>query len=189
MVIFLEKTKIFMWLGLWLVIWGVALRLWHGEPLLTEMPGMILIVFLVGITNAFSLFSKERKMWLSKMDLAQTAIMAAGALVLSIWHPISLANGMLVAGHVFFQQIMIAFLIFMAQSTFKQTLWRVLLFYGASHLLLVFFMPVVWGLAFTLFSLFGTILFVSLIERAKYGIGLSYLLHLAFYFFLVRLPI
>jgi hypothetical protein len=182
-------NKLTSWLALWLITWGAALfLLGHTAPLATVVPRSVLVVFPAAAIGAFFLFHEERKMWLSKINWVHIAIMAAGAAALCAARTGSLTGGYLfVTEHVLFQQIMIALLIFTKPATLSQILERVFVFFGLGHILLLFFLPVPWALLFTAFSLPGGVLFALLIEKARYGIGLSVLLHFSFYAVLAQL--
>jgi len=89
---------------------------------------------------------------------------------------------MLTVSHVLFQQFMIAMLVFMEPSErFSQVAWRVLISFGASHLLLAVFMSWSWTLLFTVLAAVVGIAFACLIQKVKYGITISFLIHLGFY--------
>ena len=175
------------WLTLWLGTWAIALRLWGGDPAVNPpLPGVIVTIFMIALGAALLAFPKERNIWFSRINLLQVG-MVVGSMALFVGlSTVPLMQGLLTVGHVLFQQVMIAFIIFVVPGAtelrFTQSLWRVLLFYGLSHVLLAFYIPVSWTLFFTIMSLVGAIGFTSFIQRMRHGIALSYILHLGFYF-------
>jgi|SRR3989344_1168573 len=178
-----DKTKIFKWLILWLAIWGISSWLWGGDPLQpTLVPGTILVIFLVALVLAFLLFPEERKAWLSRLVAPEILIVLLSIIAFSFLDPRPFLSNTLTSAHVLFQQLMIAVLVFMRPSEkFSQIAWRVLIFFGASHLLLTIFMSWPWTLLFTVLASVTAILFAYLIQKVKYGITISFLIHLGFY--------
>src|SRR3989344_5082124 len=179
-----NKSSILKWLLLWLATWGISQSLWGGDPLkASTVPGTILIIFLVALVLAFALFPEEKKAWLSRLALLEIPIILLSIIAFSFLDQRLFVSNMLTVSHVLFQQLMIAMLVFMGPSErFSQVAWRVLIFFGASHLLLAFFMSWSWTLLFAVLATFIAIAFARLIQKVKHGIVISFLIHLGFYF-------
>ena len=175
--------KILKWTILWLVTWGISQWLWGGDPLeATPVPGTILSIFLASLVLAFVLFPSERKIWLSRMSPLGIPIILFSIIIFSILDERLLLSNMLTSTHVLFQQFMIAVLAFMVPSEkFSRTATRVLVLFGASHLLLIIFMSWPWTVFFTLIVSAVAVFWTYLIQRVKHGITISYLIHLGFY--------
>ena len=185
-----DKTKVITWLVLWLAAWGVALWLWGAEPISAPQSGLTYFVFVVAIALAVLLFPRELKEWLSRVSSLQIALMLAGSALFSFFSSSPIEVDFLRSLHIGFQQIMIAVLIFLvpvSNAGFASALWRVVVLFVGSHLLLFFFYSATWVLFFTAFSLIGAVLFVFLIQKVRGGVALSYLLHWGFYFSLLQL--
>ena len=178
-----NKIQIFKWLILWLGAWGISQWLWGGDPLRpSTVPGTILIIFLVALALAFILFPKERKVWLSRLAAPETLVILLSIVAFSLVDQRPLMNNLLTSAHVLFQQLMIAVLVFMKPSEkFSQAAWRVIFFFGASHLLLSVFMSWPWTLLFSVLASITGVVFAYLIQRIKYGITISFIIHLGFY--------
>ncbi|MEK7569565.1 MAG: hypothetical protein AAB500_01585 [Patescibacteria group bacterium] len=175
--------KLLKWTILWLATWGISQWFWGGNPLQpTLVPGTILIIFLAALVLAFLLFPDERKVWLSRLSSWEIPVILFGIVIFSFLDTGLFTNNILTSAHVLFQQLMIAVLVFMVPAEkFKRTLVRVLLLFGVSHLLLAVFMSWPWALFFTILASATAILFTFLMQRVKYGITLSFLIHLSFY--------
>ena len=171
------------WTALWLLTWGIASWLWGGDPLQpTLVPGTILVIFLVALVLAFALFPEERKVWLLRLAAPEMLVILLSIVAFTLLDQRLLMNNLLTSAHVLFQQLMIAVLVFMKPSEkFSQAAWRVLIFFGASHLFLALFMSWPWTLLFTVLASVMAIAFAYLIQKVKYGITVSFLIHLGFY--------
>ncbi|MDP3731233.1 MAG: hypothetical protein Q8R34_01940 [bacterium] len=178
-----SKSQTIKWLLLWLVTWGVSQSLWGGDPLKpTSVPGTILIIFLIAIVLAFVLFPEQRRKWLSRISSLEIPVILLSIAIFSSLDQRLLVSNLLTSTHVLFQQFMIAVLVFMPPSEkFSQVFWRVLIFFGASHLFLAFFMSWSWTLLFTVLATAIATAFAFLIQRVKHGITISFLIHLSFY--------
>ncbi len=174
------------WSILWLIAWGAMLGLWGEDPWLAARPVPLLAIILVATVAAALLFRRESKRWLARLSREQAlAILGVAALFVFLdtrpW-----LDGLVTSAHVLFQQSMIAHLIEVGSGRSNpertySSYWNVFWFYGMSHILLALFMPILGALAITALSILGGAFFVRLITRTKYGILLSYALHLAFY--------
>lgn len=174
------------WLTLWLLTWGISQWLWGGDPLkATPVPGTILIIFLIALVLAFALFSRELKIWLSKISFQEILIILVSIGLFSLFNERLLLSSILTSVHVLFQQFMIAVLVLMDPTEkFTISLKKVLILFGGTHLLLAIFMSWYWTLFFTILASAVAILFAFLTRRVKYGVTISYLIHLGFYFVL-----
>jgi len=186
---FKNRTKIIMWVVLWLVTWGISQSLWGGDPLkATPAPGTILVIFIISIVLAFLIFTNERKVWLSGLSSLQILIILLSVGTFSFLDTRLFVSNLLTASHILFQQFMIGVLVFMIPSEkFRRSALRVLLLFGASHLLLAFFMSWTWTIFFTFLASATAVVFAYLIQRVKYGITVSFLIHLSFYLLFFKL--
>ena len=169
---------------LWLATWGISQSLWGGDPSVpASRPVAILVVFLIALVLALLLFPEERKQWFSRISSLDICLLALSVVLFYIFSERPFSSRILTSAHVLFQQLMIAMLVFMRPSEkFSHVAWRVLIFFGASHLLLAFFMSWSWTILFAVLALFIAIVFARLIQKVKHGIVISFLIHLGFYF-------
>ena len=176
--------KNFKWIVLWLVTWGISQSLCGGDPLVpTSRPVAILVIFIIAFAMVFFLFPDERKQWFSRINSVDIGLIVLGVALLYLFSERPFSSRILTSAHVLFQQLMIAILVFMGPSEkFSQIAWRVLIFFGASHLLLAFFMSWSWTLLFAVPASFIAIAFAHLIQKVRHGIVISFLIHLGFYF-------
>ncbi|MDO8580334.1 MAG: hypothetical protein Q7S13_02520 [Candidatus Omnitrophota bacterium] len=148
-------------------------------------PVAILVIFLIALAITFLLFPEELKQWLSRMSSADLWLMALSIALFYFFSERPFSSRILTSAHVLFQQFMIAMLVFMGPSEkFSRVAWRVLIFFGGSHLLLAVFMPWSWTLLFAISASVAAIAFAYLIQRVKHGIMFSYVIHLGFYLLL-----
>jgi len=127
----LLTPKLIKWTILWLTTWGVAQLLWGGDPLLVPSSAVSIFgIFLLAISIAFVLFPEERKIWLEKAGLSQTLTILLIIVAYVLLDNRLIIGSFLTSGHVLFQQLMLAVLVFMVPSErFVPTLWRVLFFF------------------------------------------------------------
>lgn len=177
------------WAFLWLTTWGVVQLLWGGDPLVTPPLAIhIVAIFLLAIVATFTLFPEERKIWFAKLGTSQALFILLAILVYMFLDDRSLIASSLTSIHVLFQQFMIAVLVFMVPSEkFISTAWRVLFLFGASHVLLILFLPWQWTLLFSVLASLIAVPWTFLIQRYRYGIALSFFIHLLFYLILFQL--
>ena len=179
-------SSITKWLILWFIVWGTALLLLSGRILLpvpVPVLEILVIIFSVACVLTLIIFPKERKAWINKMSVFQFLMIILSVVVFSLVYRSNLVDGFFISSHVLFQQLMVAVLIFMRSDGRFVSAWvRVLLLFGASHLLLIIFIPMTSVLAFSIPSSAVVALWVFLIQRVEYGILLSLITHLLFYF-------
>ena len=180
-----NNRGILKWTILWLATWGISQSSWGGDPLKpAQSPGTILIIFLIAIVLALILFPEQRKKWFSRMSPLEIPIMLLSIAIFSVLDQRLSVSNLLTSSHILFQQFMIAILVFTPPlEKFSQVFWRVLIFFGASHLLLAIFMSWPWALLFTGLASVTAILFAFLIQKVRYGTAISFIIHLAFYLF------
>lgn len=177
--------KLWSWLAIWIITWMVVLAIWGKNPAMTPVPGRILLIFILAALIAVGIFTAERRIWFRRINPLQMAIVILGIALFAAVYPFSWLNCFVIIAHVIFQQIMIAFLVFMPSR--MPPARKVVLFYGLSHLVLIFYFTFTWGLTITGLSILGGLCFAYLLQKPRYGIALSYLLHLGFYAVLMHL--
>jgi hypothetical protein len=85
---------------------------------------------------------------------------------------------------VLFQEIIIIWLIYtlhMNYTLLRKTIGILIVFFGVSHTILIYFMWAFWGIYFTVFAVIGSIILPILITRFRNGWAYAYALHLCFY--------
>ena len=87
---------------------------------------------------------------------------------------------------VFFQQMIIIWLIYTLRINFSvlaKIIGILIVIFGLSHSILIYFMGLFWGIYFTSFAVLWAIIFPLLITRFRNGWIMTYALHIWFYSF------